>query len=316
MSQKRCILVNLQEYIRESAKEHGFHAVGFASAEPLIEDERRYRRWLEAGCHADMTYLERWLDVRFDPRIPGMVEGAKSIVCFAMAYPLEPPRRGVARHIAAYARGQDYHHVVRDRLRLLLVELEQRSPGLRGRALVDSAPILERAWAQRAGLGWIGRNSCLIHPELGSAFVLGELVITEALDSDAPLEVDGCAQCERCVTACPGHALSRQESGRLDARRCLSYWTIEALETLEADSEAGRSDAFFGCDVCQLQCPYNVRRPRLETALEPLQRWLELELEDIARLELDELKKLIRGTALQRAGAEALRRRARTLCQR
>lgn len=305
--------MDLKAFIQVSAQQLGFHAIGFAHAEPLEAEAIRFEQWIAAGCHADMTYLERYLDVRLDPGHEGMLAGAQTVVCVAMAYPLtDSSVQGLASHLARYARGPDYHRVLRDLLRRLLKEIRSESPDVHGRALVDTAPLWERIWAARAGLGWLGRNTCLIHPELGSGLVLGELVLSVDLEPDQPIE-DRCGECRACVEACPTGALQLPDGGLLDARRCLSYWTVEARRPLPGNLAAG--DVFFGCDACQDACPWNEREQEVETPLAPLARWSDVTLQELARLELAEITELIRGTALERAGAENLRARARELLE-
>lgn len=310
MSQFWSNTVELEELLRARAREIGFHALGFARAEALDDEVAHLDRWLDRGCHAGMTYLERWREVRRDPRHSGMVAGAKTVVSLAMAYP-SGEGRGLGRELARYARGPDYHKVLRQRLTSLLRQLRQEIPELRGRALVDSAPVLERAWARRAGLGWIGRNSCLIHPELGSFFVLGELILTAEINAEPPAPLPGCGDCRACVEACPTGALASPDGRRLDARRCLSYWTVEAPGALPEELTA--QAPLFGCDRCQLACPHNHRRPPVTSPLAPLERWEGLDLVRLAEMSIEEISRLIRGTALERAGAEALRRRARAI---
>ncbi len=291
----------------------GFHAIGITAVRALDDEIERLDRWLLGNHHAGMEYLTNWREIRRHPGHAGMVEGARSILCVALAYSSEAPQRGLARHLSAFARGPDYHDEVRHRLRALLAELREVDPTIRGRALVDSAPVLERAWAVRCGLGFIGRNSCLIHPELGSLVVLGELIVTAELEPDPPLDSEGCGSCRACVEACPTGALARPEGRVLDARRCLSYWTVEAKEQLPAAVDAAGSKVLFGCDACQDVCPWNLQRACPDTPLRPLARWAEITLEDVATLPLDTLQTLLAGTPLERTGAESLRRRARIL---
>jgi epoxyqueuosine reductase len=302
----------LKELARARALALGFHAVGFAEARPLPDELERLERWLAAGHHAGMGFMERWTDVRVDPGHAGMVPGARTVVSVALACDRGPVAEGLARHLASFARGPDYHDVVRGLLGRLLAELRAEAPELRGRVLVDSAPLLERAWAVRAGLGWIGRNSCLINPELGSMLVLGELVLTAALEPDPASPEDRCGDCRACVEACPGAALVPPEGRVLDSRSCLAYWTVEARDPLPPRLEA-RSAMLFGCDACQTACPWNAPGPALATPLAPLRRWSGVSLDDVAAMDEARLAELLRGTSLSRAGAGAIRTRARRL---
>jgi epoxyqueuosine reductase len=312
LSQNQDDAGSLAAFARRRALELGFHAVGIATVEPLAGEARRVEEWVAAGRHAGLGYMARWHDVRRDPRHGGMVAGARSVVSVALAYDTEPERQpsGIAAHLSAFARGPDYHGVVRDRLQTLLADLAGLAPGLRGRALVDSAPVLERAWAVRAGLGFVGRNTCLIHPTLGSTVVLGELIVTTALDPGPPPgAVDGCGSCRACVVACPTGALAAPDGHVLDARRCLSYWSVEAKGPPPPDLAALLP--LFGCDACQDACPYNCRRARPESPLRALPRWRETSVADVAAMPLERLAELLRGTPLARAGAAAIRERAR-----
>lgn len=312
MSQERRVAAGLKEIIRSRAFELGFHAVGFAAARLLPEERAALDRWLAAGHQAGMAYLERHRDARLDPTRVEVVAGARTVVSVALGYELAAGRTGLSPWLAGFARGVDYHDAVRGRLRQLLDEAREVEPGIRGRAFVDTAPLLERAWAVRAGLGSIGRNTCLIHPTLGSTLVLGELVLTAEFEPDEPAAGDPCGDCRACVEACPGGALLRPDGGVLDARRCLAYWTVEARGQIPDPLEA-RATLLFGCDACQAACPWNEPRAALATPLEPLERWRDLSLGEVATMDEARLEELLRGTALARAGAARIRSRARRL---
>jgi epoxyqueuosine reductase len=314
LSQERRDVRGLKEIIRSRALALGFHAVGFAAAGRLEEERGAFERWLEAGRQAGMSYLERGRDARLDPARGEIVAGARTVVSVALGYELASSEAdpGVSRWLAGFARGIDYHDAVRERLKQLLDEVHAAEPELRGRAFVDTAPILERAWAVRAGLGSIGRNTCLIHPTLGSALVLGELVLTAEVEPDEPTQDDPCGECRACVEACPGGALLEPDGRVLDARRCLAFWTVEARAPIPEPLEA-RAALLFGCDACQSACPWNGLRPRLETPLAPLERWRDLSLAEVAAMDEARLEQLLRGTSLARAGAARIRSRARRL---
>lgn len=303
--------MSLASVIARRARELGLDAVGFARAGPLDEDAARLARWLAAGRHGGLGYMERWAPVRRDPAHPGMVEGARTVMSVGLSYNHEARAAGLAPLLARYARGPDYHEVLGRALRALLAELRSLEPTLRGRAVVDTAPLLERAWAARAGLGWIGRNGCLIHPRLGSWVVLGELVLTAELEPDLPVE-DRCGDCRACLEACPVSALSGPDGRDLDARRCLSYWTVEAREPLPAELEAHL--VLFGCDRCQEVCPHNLAAERpAGSGLAPLDRWATVTLEDLAAASAAAVRDLAEGTPLARADPELLVARARRL---
>jgi epoxyqueuosine reductase len=299
--------VNLEDSIRRRALELGFHAIGFTRVEPLDEEIDRLQSWLDKGYHAEMRFMERWIEVRRDPAARGMLRGARTVVCLAVAYSTGGQETGLVPHIARYARGPDYHGVLRSMLLELQDFVRSAAPSVKGRVAVDTAPILERAWAARAGLGWIGRNSCLIHPSLGSWLVLGELVLSAELETTLPVE-DRCGECRLCVEACPTGALARPHGRELDARRCLSYWTVEAREPPPSDMRIG--GVLFGCDACQVVCPWNKNQRELVTPLVPFDRWGATSLSDLASADDTTLTRLLDRTPMTRAGPEALRLRA------
>ncbi len=253
------------------AREVGFDQVGVAPAAPLPGIEY-YREWLAAGYAGTMSYLARNVDCRDDPR--RLLPGAVSVICVAVNYrradgyvrPSELAARDAVRasqaaegRIAQYARGRDYHKVIRKMLRRLVARLTvDLGEPFASRICVDSAPVLERELAARAGLGWIGRNTCLLNAEFGSYLLLGELITSLDLCADEPV-AERCGTCRRCLDACPTGALL--SPGRLDATRCVSYLTIEHREAIDRKLWTGMGDHVFGCDVCQQVCPYNARAP-------------------------------------------------------
>lgn len=272
----------------------GFEACGVTQAGPVEEQHaERLRKWVEQGQHAQMDYMAGHMDMRLDPRL--LVEGVKTIVSVAMNY--MPPRR--AAGISLYAQGRDYHDVMRERMKTLMEEI-----GGVGRVFVDTAPVLERYWAWRSGLGWIGRNHQLIIPGKGSTFFLGELFLTEEADSyDAPLP-GGCGDCMRCVEACPTGALTKDG---MDARRCLSYLTIEHRGALPEGTRL--EGTFYGCDRCQEACPHlRSTHPTAETAFHPSEALLAMTAEDWRGLSVEQYRELFRGSAVKRAKYEGLKR--------
>jgi epoxyqueuosine reductase len=242
-------------------QELGFDLVGITTAEPLPGGEH-LARWIAAGAHGDMTFMARTLAVRADPC--RFLAGARSVVCVAMSYhePNEPPDSGpvlAGAVVARYARRRDYHTALRTRLVRLGRFVAGCEPGARWRPAVDTAPLLEKELAQRAGLGWIGKNTCLINRKLGSELLLGELVTTLPLPPQEP-EPGHCGTCTACLDACPTCAFDGP--GRLDARRCISYATIEHRGDFPKAVLQGLGDQVFGCDICQAVCPWNERAPR------------------------------------------------------
>jgi epoxyqueuosine reductase len=238
----------------------GFDLVGFTTAESL-PGAARLARWVADGAHGEMGYMAETAHVRADPA--AFLPGARSVVCVAMSYHTEqePPELGREREravVARYARRKDYHAVIRRRLVRLGRYLSGRVPVARWRTAADTAPLLEKELAQRAGLGWIGKNTCLINRRVGSEVLLGELVTTVELPPDEP-ESDHCGTCTACLTACPTQALP--EPGSLDARRCISYLTIEHRSAIVESLFPRLAPHLFGCDICQAVCPWNRHAP-------------------------------------------------------
>jgi epoxyqueuosine reductase len=238
----------------------GFDLVGITTAEPLAGAEQ-LARWVAEGAHGDMGYMAETAHLRGDPG--SMLPGARSVVCVAMSYHTEPePPELVARRgrviVARYARRKDYHKVIKARLVRLGRFVAERAPGAQWRAACDTAPVLEKELAQRAGLGWIGKNTCLINRTLGSELLLGELLTTVELPADTP-EEDHCGTCTACLTACPTRALSGPK--RLDARLCISFLTIENRGPMPPALLPALGGHLFGCDICQAVCPWNLHAP-------------------------------------------------------
>lgn len=303
--------ISLKDKIKAEASRLGFFVCGFARAEPVSEAMRRhYLGWLADGRNADMAYLGNNLDKRFDPRL--LMPGVKTIVVVAQNY--FPARRlpEGEPQIADYALGLDYHDIVKQKLRQLAATV-----GIADyRAFVDTAPVLERYWAVRAGLGWIGKNQQLIIPHAGSEFFLGELFVTVELPPDEPLP-NRCGTCHRCVDACPTHALSLPATcvegygdiTRFDARLCLSYQTIENRGELTVGAKAAMGDTFYGCDRCQRACPWNrFAKPSTEPLLQPREELLAMTRQKWENLTEEDYRRLFKGSAVKRAKYEGLMR--------
>jgi len=285
----------------------GFDLVGITTAEPLA-GAAHLARWVGEGAHGGMTWMAETAPLRGDPR--ALLPGARSVICVAMSYHTAPDPAGAAPPgralVARYARRKDYHKVIKTRLTRLGRRLATIVPGARWRTAVDSAPLLEKELAQRAGLGWIGKNTCLINRGLGSELLLGELLTTAALPPDKP-ESDHCGTCTACLTACPTGALP--ETRRLDARRCLSYLTIEHRGPLPAALLPSLGDHLFGCDICQDVCPWNRHAP--PSCAPPLAT--RPHLERLTRAELERLDEagwaaVAAGSPLRRLDYPRLRR--------
>ena len=289
--------------IKAEAARLGFLACGLARAERVDQtQEARFRKWIAEGKHGEMDYLARNIEKRMDPRL--LVEGAQTMVVVAMNYlpadlPEKPP-------LARYAYGKDYHDVVRERLLALLQGLNLK-PYEDGRAFVDTAPVDERYWAVKAGLGWTGRNGQLIIPRAGSYFFLGELILVHPADAYDSPKRNLCGNCRACVDACPAGALCGD--GSMDARKCLSYLTIEHRGPLSEEAGEQMGDCFYGCDRCAEVCPWNrFARPTQEAAFAPSAELLRMKTEDWRTLDVETYRRLFKGSAVKRVKYEGLKR--------
>jgi epoxyqueuosine reductase len=295
--------------VKALALELGFARVGFARAEPLAQDGERLAQWLAAGHHGQMAYLQDNVEVRSDPTHAGMLPSARSVIVLATAYAQAPALAGpTPGRIARYAQGRDYHGLLYDRTRPLRRLL--RAAGATVRAAVDTLPVLERAWAVRAGLGFVGKNACLIIPGLGSHVLLTALITSAELPPDAP-QRERCGECRLCLDACPTRAFVAQK--QLDARRCISYLTIEHDGPIDEALRAQMGGWLFGCDACQDVCPFNRTAqdaPAGPDPFAPRERWAELGAEDFLRMDDATFDRYSRGSALRRAGHESMARNA------
>lgn len=294
--------------VKSAATSFGFDLCGVAPAEPFAGLDR-LREWIDLGRHADMAWLERSLEKRCDPRL--VLDGARSIVSCAVVYNTDQPYSTTLREghaaIARYAWGDDYHVVIARRLEAFESWFAaEAGEGFRSRRYVDTGPISEKAVAARAGLGWIGKNTCLINERLGSWLFLGEIITNLPLEPDVPV-ADRCGTCTACIEACPTGAIV--EPYQLDARRCLSYLTIEHRGDLPAAGAAAIGHHVYGCDVCQDVCPWN-RRAAVsnDPAWQQREAWRPVPIAELAARTDDELRAAMKGSAMKRAGVKGLRR--------
>lgn len=291
--------------IKQKALDLGFDACGICRATESGEEER-YMQWLQDHWQGGMVYMERNIDKRLDPRL--LVEGARSIISVALNYypPVKLP--GKVPQFAYYAYGKDYHEVVREKLRCLFEWIRERVPDVTGRYFSDSAPVLERFWAARAGLGFIGKNTLLIIPGKGSYFFLGELIIDIELDYDEPV-TENCGDCTRCLRSCPTNAI--EEPYRLNATRCISYQTIENKGEIAPEIVPNLRNNVYGCDICQKVCPWN-RDAMSHNIPEfmPSDAFLKLDLEQIMEMDEDRWNHIFRQSAVKRAKLSGLKRNA------
>ncbi len=301
----------LARELKAEARRIGFEACGIARAEFMSDEARRLDAWLAEGRHAGMDWMARHFDKRVDPR--ELVPGARSVVSVLHSYyqpASAPPDGPAAGQVGRYAWGDDYHDVLKEKLAELFCWLDRRAGGVAGRAFVDSAPVMDKAWAQRAGLGWIGKNSNLLNQNLGSFFFLGELVVDVELPPDAAAS-DHCGSCTRCLDACPTDAI--YEPYRVDAQRCISYWTIEHRGPEFPDDLARLFGSWiFGCDICQDVCPWNTfARPTADARFLPREGVTDTALREWAELDLDAFRERFRKSPVRRAKFEGFQRNVR-----
>lgn len=304
----------MEHAIKDMARSLGFTACGIAKAAPVDASvQQHFRQWVAEGRQGTMGYLERNVEKRMDPTL--LVEGCRSLIVVALNYYPQQRIPEDEYQIAYYAYGRDYHDVVRNKLAALLTWLNtQRSiPDTKAsnlahaqRIFVDTAPVLERYWAQQAGLGWTGRNHQLILPGAGSYFLLGVLTTDLTLNPDTPME-NRCGDCHRCLDACPTKALASDAS--FDARRCLSYLTIEQKNAIPSDFSATMGHRIYGCDTCQQACPWNrFAQPTAEPAFTPTPSLLTMTKDEWLNLSREQYDALFAESAVNRAGYEGLQR--------
>jgi epoxyqueuosine reductase len=301
-------VLTFEERIKAQARRLGFELAGIAAATPA-DGFDRFLGWLEAGYAGEMGYLHRHAEARRHPQ--GVLSAVRSVVMLGMSYkPDEPADEAApAARVARYARGLDYHDVLRERLNRLRDWVEEEAPGCGGRGVVDTAPLLERGFARRAGLGWFGKNTMLLNKRRGSYFFLAALLLDLELKPDPAHEAAHCGTCTACLDACPTQAFPAP--GQLDARRCISYLTIELRGPVPEDLRPGVGDWLFGCDICQEVCPWNRKAP---AGAEPAFR-ARPDLEAVDPVELlglseEGFRRRFRGTALLRSKRRGLLRNA------
>ena len=282
----------------------GFDYCGISRAEFLEEEAPRLENWLKKGMHGKMQYMENYFDKRLNPTL--LVEGAKSVISLMLNYfPAQELNKSDYK-ISKYAYGNDYHEVIKDKLKLLLLRLKSEIGDINGRAFVDSAPVLDRAWAKKSGLGWIGKNSNLINKQSGSFFFLAELIVDIELEYDAPI-ADYCGTCRKCIDACPTDAII--EPYVVDGSKCISYFTIELKEAIDDSYKSKFDNWIFGCDICQDVCPWNrFSTPHHEPLLNAnpdLQKFLNRDWEEITS---EVFNKVFGKSPLKRTKLEGLKR--------
>jgi epoxyqueuosine reductase len=292
------------QLIKQLAMAMGFDYCGIAQAKELTEDAIRLEQWLHKGYHGEMEYMAKNFDLRIDPR--KLVPGAKSVICFIKNYyPSEAQEKGIPQ-IAKYAWGNDYHEVIRNQLHEFLDQLRKQIGPIEGRGFVDSAPVLERSWAQLAGAGWIGKNGNLIKPQTGSFFFIATLIVDIELMYDQPISKDFCGTCTKCIDACPTQAILPNKT--IEANHCISYLTIE-LKKETIHTNRNYKEWAFGCDICQDVCPWNrFSHPHKEPAFKPLDGLLQMRKEDWLEMEETTFKARFKHSPLLRSKLKGIKR--------
>lgn len=292
------------ELIREEAKRLGFLSCGISEAAFLEEEAPRLEAWLKKGMHGEMAYMENHFDKRLDPR--KLVPGAKSVISLLYNYFPEQQQREGTYKISKYAYGEDYHFVIKRKLKTLLEYIQEQIGEVQGRAFVDSAPVLDKAWAARSGLGWIGKHSNLLSRQVGSFYFIAELIVDLDLASDTPV-TNHCGTCTACLDACPTGAIV--EPYVVDGSRCISYFTIELKNEIPADFKGSYEDWIFGCDICQDVCPWNrFSRPHREPAFTPNQEILEFDKRQWEEITEAVFRRVFSKSAAKRAKYTGLKR--------
>lgn len=294
--------------VKSLAKQLGFDYCGIAAARELTEDAKRLENWLSKGYQGEMQYMENHFDLRIDPR--KLVPGAKSVITFLKNYypstSDQQLQENTTTKIAKYAWGEDYHEVIRAKLHMLLTAMQKQIGEVIGRGFVDSAPVLERSWAQLSGAGWIGKNGNLIQPQAGSFFFIATLIVDIDLDYDAALPKDYCGSCTKCIDACPTNAILPNKT--VQGNHCISYYTIE-LKQAELKANKNYSDWAFGCDICQDVCPWNrFSIAHNELQFKPLEGLLQMSQEQWLQMEETTFKARFKKSPLLRTKLKGMQR--------
>ncbi len=296
--------------IKTEAKRLGFLSCGISKAEFLEDEAPRLEKWLNNQMHGEMTYMENHFDKRLDPT--KLVEGSKSVISLLLNYfPSEKQKDPEAPKISKYAYGTDYHFVIKDKLKQLLHFIHEEIGEVHGRAFVDSAPVLDKAWAAKSGLGWIGKNSNLLTQQVGSFYFVAELIVDLELEYDTPV-TDHCGTCTACIDACPTQAIV--EPYVVDGSKCISYFTIELKNEIPESYKGQFDDWMFGCDVCQDVCPWNrFSKPHNEPLFNPKPELLEMSKKDWNEITQEVFSKVFQKSAVKRTKFSGLTRNIRFL---
>ena len=293
------------QLIKDTAKKLGFQSCGISKARFLAEEEARLSQWLSQKKQGEMAYMENHFDMRLDPR--KLVDGAKSVISLSYNYFTNAKQSDPnAPKISKYAYGEDYHFVVKNKLKSLLAIIQTEIGNVNARVFVDSAPIMEKAWAQQAGLGWIGKNANLINQQNGSFFFLAEIIIDIDLSYDAPV-TDHCGTCTKCIDACPTEAIVAPYV--VDGSKCISYFTIELKNEFPKEVKGKFDNWMFGCDICQDVCPWNkFAKPHQEKLFEPSTALLSMNKKEWEEITAETFQVLFKNSAVKRTKFEGLKR--------
>ena len=292
--------------VKQIATSIGFDGCGIARAVPLDEDARRLEKWLHKGMHGEMKYLENHFAMRTNPS--KLVPGAQSVITLLFDYYPEQLQHGDLPKIAKYAYGKDYHLVIREKLNDFLFRLRETMGNIEGRGFVDSAPVLERTWAFKSGLGWIGKNGNLINRKKGSFFFLATLITDLALEADDPYIQDYCGSCTKCIDACPTDAILPNKE--LNASQCIAYFTIELKSSTLPDELQNKADNWiFGCDICQDVCPWNrFSKAHHHEELSPLDEVMTFDIKQWMNLDKESFQKIFKDSPIKRTKWEGMQR--------
>ena len=292
------------ELIKAEAKRLGFLSCGISKAEFLEEEAPRLEQWLNKNMHGEMGYMENHFDKRLDPRL--LVDGAKSVISLLLNYFPQEEQNDDSYKLSKYAYGQDYHHVIKTKLKSLQEFITQEIGEVNGRAFVDSAPVLDKAWAAKSGLGWIGKHSNLLTQQVGSFYFIAELIVDLDLEYDSKV-TDHCGTCTACLDACPTQAIV--EPYVVDGSKCISYLTIELKNQIPSDFKGKMDDWMFGCDICQDVCPWNrFSKSHNEPLFNPHPDLLSMTKKDWEEITEDVFKKVFQKSAVKRTKFSGLTR--------
>jgi epoxyqueuosine reductase len=296
--------IEYAQTIKTEAKRLGFLSCGISKAEFLEEDAPRLEKWLNKNMHGEMGYMANHFDKRLDPT--KLVEGSKSVISLVLNYYPSEKQNSDSFKISKYAYGTDYHFVIKDKLKQLLKFIQEEIGEVEGRAFVDSAPVLDKAWAAKSGLGWIGKHSNLLTKEVGSFYFIAELIVDLELEYDTPV-TDHCGTCTACIDACPTQAIV--EPYVVDGSKCISYFTIELKNEIPNEFKGQFDDWMFGCDVCQDVCPWNrFSKPHSEPLFNPNPELLSMSKKEWEEITEDIFKKVFQKSAVKRTKFSGLKR--------